>query len=152
MPMERNRILIVDDDPALLEALSGMLSLWLFDVTVDACTSTEPALARIAWVDYDVIICEGRLPGMDGATLISEIKKVRPMTPVIVLTGHGEPALARQAFEAGAYDFLFKPTDRHVLLLSVIRAIEAHRFRSRFASEAHRWLSESSRYRVHPHV
>ncbi|HJU04068.1 MAG TPA: response regulator [Nitrospiraceae bacterium] len=150
--MERSRILILDDDAALLEALSGTLSLWFSDITVDTCASVELALTRIAWVDYDVIICEGRLPGMDGATLISQMKKVRPMTPIIVLTGHGAPCLARQAFEAGAYDFLFKPIDRHVLLLSVIRAIEAHRFRSRFAPEAHRWLSESSRYRLHPHV
>ena len=150
MHTDTKRILLVDHDPALLEALPGALRLWLSDVRVDTCTSAEPALVRISRIDYDVVICDAKLPGMDGTKLISEMKKLRPMTPVIMLTGHGDPALARLALEAGAYDFLLKPVDRHVLLLSVMRAIEAHRFRTRFDSEARRWLSECGLYRIHP--
>ena len=147
-----NRILLVDSDDALLEALPDTLALWLPGVMVDTYATVGEAWGRIACTDYDVIICESQLPGNSGLTLLAHARRVRPMTPVIVFTGHGEPTLARRAFEAGAYDFLVKPIDRHVLLLSVMRAMEAHRFRSRFDSEARRWLSESRRYRLHQHA
>src|SRR5919112_244494 len=100
-----NRILLIDSDDALLEALPDTLALWLPGVMVDTCAAVGEAWGRIACTDYDVIICESQLPGNSGLALLAHARQVRPMTPVIVFTGHGEPTLARRAFEAGAYDF-----------------------------------------------
>ncbi|MGH7231388.1 MAG: response regulator [Nitrospiraceae bacterium] len=135
--MERTRVLLVDSDEVLLEALPGTLGLWLPDAVIDTCASSRSALASLTRIDYDLIISELKLTGMDGLALLGQVKHRRPRTPFIILTGFGDAVLARQAYEAGAYDVLFKPVERHVLLRSVRQAIAMRRF----SSDARHWLS-----------
>ena len=132
--MEPHRLLLIDSDSALLQALPGTLGLYLPYVQVETCASADHAMERITFTDYDVIICEARAVGLDGLTLLENVRALRPLTPIIIFTGHGDPTLAKQAFEAGAYDFLFKPIDRHILLLSVMRALEVRGLRKTIGS------------------
>src|SRR5437879_9527792 len=88
-------VLIVDDDPALLQALPEALRLRMDGVTVDVADSAAAALERIAARDYDVIVTDIKMPGMDGLALMAEIRGRQPDTPTIMITGHGEHALAR---------------------------------------------------------
>jgi two-component system, OmpR family, phosphate regulon sensor histidine kinase PhoR len=121
------QILIVDDDAALLEALPDALRLRMDGVHIDTCESALAALDKIRAVDYDVIVSDIKMPGLDGLELLSEIKEVRPGTPTILITGHGERDLAVQALRGGAYDFVQKPIDRDYFVASLDRAIQVRR-------------------------
>ena len=122
--MNQPRVLIVDDDPALLQALSEALRLRVGEVTVDTADSGAAALDRIAARDYDAIVTDIKMPGMDGLALLAEIRARRPDTPTLMITGHGEHALAVDALRGGAYDFIQKPIDRDYFVASLRRAIQ----------------------------
>src|SRR5207244_2018005 len=106
------RVLIVDDDAALLEALPDALRLRLPEVDVEAVASAEEALRLIAAHDYDAIVSDIKMPGMDGLALLDEVRQIRPETPTLLITGHGEHDLTVLALRGGAYDFIQKPIDR----------------------------------------
>src|SRR5437660_997463 len=122
--MNPRRVLIIDDDLALLQALPESLGLRMSEVTVDTADSAAVALEQIAIWDYDAIITDIKLPGMDGLTLLTDIRKHRPDTPILMITGHGEHALAIRALRSGAYDFIQKPIDRDYFVASLRRAIQ----------------------------
>jgi DNA-binding NtrC family response regulator len=122
---DQSRVLVVDDDPALLQALPEALRLRMESVTVDIADSAESALDLIANNDYDAIVTDIKMPGTDGLGLLAEIRTRRPDTPTIMITGHGEHALAIDALRGGAYDFIQKPIERDYLVASLSRAIHA---------------------------
>ncbi len=117
-------VLIVDDDTALLQALPEALKLRLREIEVDTCETALGALDRIANVDYDAIVSDIKMPGMDGLALLERIHVIRPQTPTLLITGHGEHDLAIQALRGGAYDFIQKPIDRDYFIASLSRAIQ----------------------------
>src|SRR5207245_5612296 len=124
-------VLIVDDDAALLEALPEALRLRMGEVMVDTADSAPAALDRIAARDYDAIVTDIKMPGMDGLELLAEIRTRRPDTPTLMITGHGEYDLAVRALRGGAYDFIRKPIDRDYFVASLRRAIEMRELRRR---------------------
>src|SRR5438093_7492232 len=124
--MTAPNVLIVDDDPALLAALPEALRLRMDGVTVDTADSGAAALDRIAAREYEAIVIDIKMPGMDGLALLAKIRARRPDTPVLMTTGHGEHALAIQALRGGAYDFIQKPIDRDHFVAALSRAMRAH--------------------------
>src|SRR5437867_3370185 len=90
-------VLIVDDDIALLQALPEALRLRMSDIKIDTCDTAMAALEKIAVTDYDAIISDIKMPGMDGLALLKEVRIKRPNTPTLLITGHGEHDLALQA-------------------------------------------------------
>jgi signal transduction histidine kinase len=122
-------VLIVDDDLALLRALPEALRLRMNDLTVDTCDSASDALSRISAIDYDAIVTDIKMPGMDGLALLSEIRALRPNTPALLITGHGEHDLAVQALRGGAYDFIQKPIEREYFVAALTRAIQLRQLR-----------------------
>ena len=121
--MSCSLLLIVDDDLALLQALPEALRLRMEGAIVDTCASAQEALECIARVDYDAIITDIKMPGMDGLSLLTEIQLRRPQTPTILITGHGEHDLAVQALRGGAYDFIQKPIERDYFVAALKRAV-----------------------------
>ena len=121
------RILLVDDDAALLDALPEALRLRMDGIQVDTADSGLGALERIRDVDYDAIVSDIKMPGLDGLALLREIREARPRTPTLMITGHGERDLAVQALRGGAYDFVQKPIDRDYFVASLERAIQLRR-------------------------
>jgi two-component system, NtrC family, response regulator HydG len=104
----RGRVVVVDDEPLILEAWKEMLSPH-FDVKL---FSDPLAAARsFAVEDIDVALLDIRMPGMDGLALLESLKKEQPAAEVIIVTGHGTIQTAVQAIQMGAYDFLCKPID-----------------------------------------
>ena len=122
--MTTAHVLIVDDDPALLQALPEALRLRMSGVTVDTADSAAAALERIAARDYNAIVTDIKMPGMDGFALLAEIRARRPDTPTLMITGHGERALAVKALRRGACDFVQKPIEREYFVASLCRAIQ----------------------------
>ncbi len=119
-------VLIVDDDPALLQALPEALRLRMGGLTVDTADSVAAALRQIAARDYNAIVTDIKMPGMDGFALLDEIRARQPDTPMLIITGHGERALAIEALRKGACDFVQKPIDRDYFVASLCRAIQVN--------------------------
>jgi two-component system phosphate regulon sensor histidine kinase PhoR len=118
------RVLIVDDDHSLLEALPQAISLRMNGVEIDTSDSAAGALERLGEIDYDAIVTDIKMPGMDGLALLEAIQEVRPRTPTLLITGHGEQDLAVRALRGGAYDYIAKPIDRDYFVASLERAIQ----------------------------
>src|SRR5437588_8344332 len=125
-PVEMNapHILIVDDDPVLLRALPQTISLRMPDAKVDTADSAQRALEQIQKYHYDTIVSDIKMPGMDGLELLARIRELRPGTPTLLITGHGEHDVAIQALRGGAYDYILKPIDRDYFVAALRRAIQ----------------------------
>jgi len=122
--VSQGSVLIVDDDLTLLQALPQTLRLQLGGVTVETADSATAALARIDNRDYDAIVADIKMPGMDGLELLAEIRTRRPDTPTLMITGHGENDLVVRALRGGACDFIPKPIDREYFIAALYRAME----------------------------
>src|SRR5881296_2492198 len=133
--MNHTRVLIVDDDQALLQGLPQALRRRMAGVTIDTADSGAAALERIAARDYDAIVTDIMMPGMDGFELLAEIQTHRPDIPTLIITGHGEHDLVVHALRAGAYDFIQKPIDRDYFVASLRRAIEMHQLGRRLKEQ-----------------
>ena len=122
--MNAPHILLVDDDAALLQALPHMIALRMHGVTVDTADSAIEALEYIRLHDYDAIVSDIKMPGMDGLELLARIREIRPQTPTLLITGHLDQTLLIEAMKNGAYDFIQKPIDRVYFVAALHRAIQ----------------------------
>ena len=120
------RILLIDDDPALLEALSDALR-FRMNAVVDTCHDGLEALERLSKTDYDAVVSDIKMPKMDGLTLLTKIRAFRPVTPVLLITGHGDFEIAARARDGGAYAFIEKPLDREEFIASLKKAVDTRR-------------------------
>ncbi len=118
------RILVVDDDDAMGALLVASLPKRGYQTR--AVTSAEQALALLAEEDFDAVVADLNMKGMNGLQLCSRIVASRPDVPVIVITAFGSLETAIEAIRAGAYDFLTKPFDTRSLAVALDRAV-AHR-------------------------
>ena len=125
--MEIAQILLVDDDPALLQALSLMVSLRMSNVQVHTADSASQALKLLQQHEYHAIVSDIKMPGMDGFDLLATMSQQYPEIPVLFITGHGEHDLAIRALRGGAYDYILKPVDRDDLVASLSRALHTQR-------------------------
>lgn len=125
--MSAARLLIVDDDAALLQALTRALELRMPHLIVDTSDSGVIATEKLAEADYDAVITDIKMPGMDGLTLLAHIREKFPEIPTLLITGHGQHDLAVQALRGGAFDFIQKPVDRDYLVASLTRALQVRR-------------------------
>ncbi len=114
------RLLLVDDEEMFLEYLSKRLINRQYDVTT--CLSGEEALKKVTDYDFDVVILDILMPGIDGIETLSEIKKLKPLTEVIMLTGHASRESGIEAMKVGAYDCLRKPCDTDELVSKINQA------------------------------
>ena len=140
--MSGAKVLIVDDDRALLDALSEALQLRMGEVDVTTSESAQAALDTLAEAEVDAVVADIKMPKMDGLQLLDRIRELQPDTPTLLITGHGEHELAVQALRGGAYDYVQKPIDRDYFVGSLRRAIQTHRLsrdleRQRSALEDH---------------
>ena len=111
------RVLLVDDEKEFVESLSERLELRLFDVKT-SYTGDEP-IRLIQQEDIDVIILDVLMPGKDGIATLTEIKKLKPLIQVIMLTGNATVETAINGMKLGAYDYLMKPTETEDLVKKI---------------------------------
>jgi DNA-binding NtrC family response regulator len=108
------KVLLVDDEQDFIESLAQRLE--IRDIEVTTATSGDEALDFIKKDDFDVIILDVQMPGKDGVETLKEIKQIKPIPQVIMLTGHATVQSAVNGMKIGAYDFLMKPTDTEKLV------------------------------------
>ena len=106
-------LLLVDDDPGLLKLLGMRLASEGY--RVDTAESGQQGLRVLAKERIDLVISDLRMDEMDGMQLFSEIQKVQPGMPVIILTAHGSIPDAVSATQQGVFSFLTKPVDKDAL-------------------------------------
>jgi DNA-binding NtrC family response regulator len=116
------RVLVVEDEREMRAMLEKGLTRRGF--TPVALPSADEALARLAAEDFDVVLTDLRMPGMDGLALCERIVLNRPDIPVVVVTAFGSLETAVAAIRAGAYDFVTKPIDVDALVLVLERAVQ----------------------------
>jgi two-component system NtrC family response regulator len=117
-----NTVLIVDDEPNYLVVLSELLREEGFEIFT--AQHGEEALKTVKETDLDLVITDMRMPGMDGLTLLKEIKAYNPDLPVIMVTAFGEVEKAVAAMRAGALNYLTKPFNNDELVLNTKKAVE----------------------------
>jgi DNA-binding NtrC family response regulator len=118
----KQTVLVVDDDPDVLFACEQALQ--LEGIATKGADTAEAALALIHRELPEVIVSDIRLPGRDGLAILNEVRAIDPDLPVILITGHGDVALAVKAMKAGAYDFIEKPFEPEYLVEVVRRGLE----------------------------
>jgi DNA-binding NtrC family response regulator len=123
------RVLVVDDEERFRANLARMLT--LKGLEVRALAGGREALAILAEEPYDVVILDLRMPDMDGLQALAEIKKLRPETEVMILTGHASLDAAMEIIRLGGYDYLLKPCPMEDLLLKVDAAWERKKEREK---------------------
>ena len=116
------RLLLVDDEEMFLEFLSRRLISHQYDVTT--CLSGENAFEMVIDHDFDVVILDVLMPGMDGIETLGEIKKIKPLTEVIMLTGHASRESGIEGMKLGAYGYLSKPCDTEDLIAKINKAYD----------------------------
>ncbi|MBW2036941.1 MAG: response regulator [Deltaproteobacteria bacterium] len=132
------RILIVDDEQEFVDSLSERLAIRDFDVTTSS--SGEDALEKVKKYNFDVIILDVKMPGMSGIETLREIKRIKPLTEVIMFTGHAEVETAIEGMKLGALDYLLKPCKTEDLVSKINmgydrKAKQEERIRQAKASE-----------------
>lgn len=115
-----NTVYIVDDDAAVRDSLSLLLSLRGYRTRIFADAASFLATLAADW--RGCLIMDIRMPGMSGLELQQELQRRACQLPVIIITGHGDVASAREAFRAHALDFLEKPLDEARLFAAIAEA------------------------------
>jgi DNA-binding NtrC family response regulator len=119
---EDARILVVDDEPMVCLALTN----WLEEENyfAQAVQDGPQAIAAVREENWDIILLDLRMPGMDGMEVLKQVKKIAPQTVVIMMTAYASIPGAVQAMKEGAYDYIVKPLDVDQLTLMLKRIVE----------------------------
>jgi len=107
--MKGSKILLVDDEVVFTTNMGKLLTNRGYIVT--AVNSGDAAIQALEKENYDVVVLDLKMPGMDGLTTLKEIKKLGLFTETLILTGHGSIDTALEAIKLGAYDYLTKPCE-----------------------------------------
>lgn len=116
----KTRILLVDDEEEFVQALSERLEIRDYDVTTSL--TGEDAVEKLKHYNFDVVILDVLMPRMDGIEALKKIKRIKPLTEVIMLTGHATVDTAIEGLKLGANDYLMKPCETEDLVLKIKRA------------------------------
>ena len=115
-------ILVIDDEKAIRKALSEILTFEGF--VVDEAADGAEGAKKIKENNYDCILCDIKMPKMDGMEVLAVAREERPDTPFIVISGHGNIETAVDAVKKGAYDYISKPPDLNRLLITIRNAMD----------------------------
>jgi DNA-binding NtrC family response regulator len=117
-----SNILIVDDEKAIRKTLGEILSYEGYKM--DEAGDGEEALKRFKEKAYDVVLCDIKMPKMDGIEFLERARESNPDVPIIMISGHGTIETAVEAVKKGAYDYISKPPDLNRLLITIRNAMD----------------------------
>src|SRR5919107_2212212 len=118
-------ILIIDDERAIRKTLTEILGYEGFKV--DEAADGEEGLKKFLATTYDVVLCDIKMPKLDGIEFLSKATESNPDVPVIMISGHGNIETAVEAVKKGAYDYISKPPDLNRLLVAIRNALERNK-------------------------
>jgi DNA-binding NtrC family response regulator len=115
-------ILIIDDEKAIRKTLSEILRYEGYKI--DEAADGEEGLRKFSNTAYDLVLCDVKMPKMDGIEFLEKSKAIHPDVPIIVISGHGNIETAVEAVKKGAFDFISKPPDLNRLLITLRNALD----------------------------
>jgi two-component system, NtrC family, nitrogen regulation response regulator NtrX len=117
-----SRILVIDDERAIRNTLKEILEYEKYQV--ELAENAIQAQEHIKANEFDIILCDIKMPDMDGLELLPILLTTHPDTPVVMISGHGNIDTAVEAIKKGAYDFIEKPLDLNRLLITIRNALD----------------------------
>ena len=119
-----SRILIIEDEASIRRVLTKILSEENDAYQVDDAEDGIIGLEKIKNNDYDLVLCDIKMPKMDGVEVLEAVKKIKPEIPMVMISGHGDMETAIQTMRLGAFDYISKPPDLNRLLNTVRNALD----------------------------
>jgi DNA-binding NtrC family response regulator len=117
-----SKILVIDDEKAIRNTLKDVLEYEKYEV--DLAENGTAGIELFSVNSYDVVLCDIKMQKMDGIEVLQKLMDISPVTPVIMISGHGNIDTAVEAIKKGAYDFLDKPLDLNRLLITIRNAMD----------------------------
>jgi len=118
------KILIIEDEEAIRRALKRILEQMDKNYEVSEAIDGVDGLEKIKQTDYDLVLCDIKMPKKDGMEVLEEAKKIKPETTFVMISGHGDIETAVETMRMGAFDYIEKPPDLNRLMTSVKNALE----------------------------
>ena len=118
------KILIIEDEAAIRRVLSKILSEENDSYQVEEAEDGVVGLEKIKNNDYDLVLCDIKMPKMDGVEVLEAVKKIKPEIPMVMISGHGDMETAINTMRLGAFDYISKPPDLNRLLNTVRNALD----------------------------
>jgi len=119
-----SKILIIEDEPAIRRVLTKILSEENDRYQVEEAEDGLQGMEKIKNTDYDLILCDIKMPKMDGVEVLEATKKIKPEIPIVMISGHGDMETAINTMRMGAFDYISKPPDLNRLLNTVRNALD----------------------------
>ncbi|HEY6141807.1 MAG TPA: sigma-54 dependent transcriptional regulator [Flavobacterium sp.] len=119
-----SKILIIEDEAAIRRVLAKILSEESDTYIVEDAEDGIQGLEKIKNNDYDLVLCDIKMPKMDGVEVLEAVKKIKPEIPMVMISGHGDMETAIQTMRLGAFDYISKPPDLNRLLNTVRNALD----------------------------
>lgn len=118
------KILIIEDEAAIRRVLTKILSEESDTYQVEDAEDGVAGFEKIKNNDYDLVLCDIKMPKMDGVELLEAVKKIKPEIPMVMISGHGDMETAINTMRLGAFDYISKPPDLNRLLNTVRNALD----------------------------
>lgn len=118
------KLLIIEDEAAIRRVLVKILSEESSTYEVEEAEDGLSGMEKIKKTDYDLILCDIKMPKMDGVEVLEATRKIKPETPIVMISGHGDLDTAVNTMRLGAYDYISKPPDLNRLLNTVRNALD----------------------------
>lgn len=119
-----SKILIIEDETMIRRVLAKILSEENDSYRIEEAEDGAVGLEKIKNNDYDLILCDIKMPKLDGIEVLEEVKKIKPEIPMVMISGHGDIETAIQTMRLGAFDYISKPPDLNHLLNTVRNALD----------------------------
>ncbi len=116
------KILIIDDEKAIRNTLREILEYEGYQI--EEASNGEEGIQKIESDDFDMVLCDVKMPKMDGMAVLNKVKEIDEDLPIVMISGHGNVEMAVEATKKGAYDFIVKPPDLNKLLITVRNSID----------------------------
>lgn len=117
-----SKILVIDDERSIRNTLKDILEYEKYEV--DLAEDGKKGLEMVKQTEYDIILCDIKMPGMDGIEVLEQLNSIAPDSPVVMISGHGNIDTAVESIKKGAYDFIEKPLDLNRLLITIRNAMD----------------------------
>jgi DNA-binding NtrC family response regulator len=119
-----SKILVIEDEASIRRVLVKILSEESNSYMVDAAEDGLMGIDMIKETDYDLVLCDIKMPKMDGIEVLEAAKKIKPETAIVMISGHGDLDTAVETMRLGAFDYISKPPDLNRLLNTVRNALD----------------------------
>lgn len=117
-----SKILVIDDERSIRNTLKDILEYEKYEV--DLAEDGNKGIEKIRAAEYDIVLCDIKMPGLDGIEVLERMNALTPDTPVIMISGHGNIDTAVESIKKGAFDYIEKPLDLNRLLITIRNAMD----------------------------